>query len=881
MLSLRHSIGNASPLESLARNSTSVPHLCCYATSPPTESCAPSDLAGQGAGGIAARSHAKVVLGEFATKSTFKERVRDCGFVHISATFTPNKLNPFLSSLALRRDEENDGLLEVREVYGLELARTSLVTIPLWRQGTGILNHVEGMSHFSHAFLVAGVPSVVTNLWQIDDRAEFVFMEAFYGSLNKTGIEVAQALQQTQRTLRSQHKYSHPYYWASFVLTGIPYLDPIPIASPFLSSRVIGVSAVISSLLFFSYLFFFVARPNHISIRTAFLLIVYPRQLVLAAGGGYIENNWDSWQQRIEDEITANGMVSESTLSSVPTFFRSYAMQRYQREHEEMEIAYESTSQFIKYIHEDLLRSFNRTWDDIKRKLIDGENPFSEIMKLSQQFSELVNIPIHVTYGDNSGDLPYFLLDTSLIFQDLKLLEKLPLIVLNRLELADVDMDNIRHILTNSQDPSRRIALLFLFLDIDGIDEAKRRIDQKLRQSYACDVIVFHRAAILQIILQRNRHRALRRVVLENADLRTLSPFTTTGPVPNHAFFGREYELREITERVDSVTYVVIGGRRIGKSSLLTRLHQVRLPAASFRSLYYDCSTTPTSKAFLAAGLRDWSPDKPSNTPATFGELLQSPPSDKPLVLLLDEADKLVPTDHAEEWPLFRLLRSLANSGLVHIVLSGEHTLRDALQDPSSPLFNFAHEMLIGCLDYRAVEELVTRPMRQLELDLIDEQAIVKRIWDFTSGHPNIVQRLCHRLIERLNQQGSRRLTLDDVNAVIENPHFQERDFLQTYWEGGSILEKIVTLILARNARVYSLTETLQFLETQAGIQPSAAATKDALDRLVDLRSILKRSQRGYSFAVEAFPLILANTSTPEDLLEVFVEQYRQMEQSV
>jgi hypothetical protein len=40
MLSLRHSIGNTSPVESLARNSTSVPHFRCYARPLPTETCA-------------------------------------------------------------------------------------------------------------------------------------------------------------------------------------------------------------------------------------------------------------------------------------------------------------------------------------------------------------------------------------------------------------------------------------------------------------------------------------------------------------------------------------------------------------------------------------------------------------------------------------------------------------------------------------------------------------------------------------------------------------------------------------------------------------------------------------------------------------------------
>src|SRR6266545_3531086 len=40
MLSLRHSIGNASPLASLARHSKNVPHFHCYASPPPTETCA-------------------------------------------------------------------------------------------------------------------------------------------------------------------------------------------------------------------------------------------------------------------------------------------------------------------------------------------------------------------------------------------------------------------------------------------------------------------------------------------------------------------------------------------------------------------------------------------------------------------------------------------------------------------------------------------------------------------------------------------------------------------------------------------------------------------------------------------------------------------------
>jgi len=307
----------------------------------------------------------------------------------------------------------------------------------------------------------------------------------------------------------------------------------------------------------------------------------------------------------------------------------------------------------------------------------------------------------------------------------------------------------------------------------------------------------------------------------------------------------------------------------------LHRLHRVRLPAAGFRTLYHDCSTTPTYDSFLAAAIRDWRPQSSVPLPpATFGDLLQSPLDDKPLVLLLDEADKLVPADRASGWPLFNALRALANSGRAQVVLSGERTLRDALRDPKSPLFNFANEMLLGPLDYRAVEELITRPMKQLEIELVDEKAIVDRIWAFTSGHPNVVQRLCRRLIERINEQGTRRITLNDVSAVIEDPGFQRDDFLSTYWETATSLEKIISLLMADDESVRTLRTVRQALAERCHLRPKAREVDDALQRLVDLRSILKRTPTGYEFAVEAFPRVVAGTVTLQDMLEVLIEDY-------
>jgi hypothetical protein len=179
-------------------------------------------------------------------------------------------------------------------------------------------------------------------------------------------------------------------------------------------------------------------------------------------------------------------------------------------------------------------------------------------------------------------------------------------------------------------------------------------------------------------------------------------------------------------------------------------------------------------------------------------------------------------------------------------------------------------------LDYRAVEELVTQPTRQLGIELIGQKDILDHIWAFTSGHPNVVQRLCRRLIERLNEDNTRRIMLDDVSAIIQDPGFQRDDFLSTYWEAATPLEKIVSLLMADDRNVRTLQAVQRTMAKRCSIRPRAGEIDAALQRLVDLRSILKRTPTGYEFAVEAFPSVVAGTMTLEDMLEILTEEYQE-----
>jgi len=442
-------------------------------------------------------------------------------------------------------------------------------------------------------------------------------------------------------------------------------------------------------------------------------------------------------------------------------------------------------------------------------------------------------------------------------------------------ELSGDVLDDLRYLLVERLNSAQHVALLAMFSEGEALKSAQESL-QKARQVFAYDIIPLGQEELLSIIVAKDPHRALRHLVLSRVDLLTVAPFVTTGSTPDNMFFGRERELREITEHGATASYILIGGRRIGKTSILKRLERVRLPATGFRALYHDCSFTPTQAELVQDVTLDkgWFPEPPASLPTSFAGVIQSLPDDKPLVILLDEADKLIAPDQAAGYPLFNTLRALANAGRCQFVLSGEQSLRTELANPNSPLYNFANALLIGRLDFRAVEELVTRPMKQLEIELADEAEMVQRIWGFTSGHPNVVQRLCQRLIVRLNQRGDRRLTLDDVEAVVADPDFLRKDFLNIYWERATALERLCSLVMAAGDGVHTLAAVHEAL-SKRGVSATLNEVDDALERLVDLRNILHRTAEGYEFAVGAFPEVIAKTARLDDLIALNSETYQ------
>jgi CHAT domain-containing protein len=171
------------------------------------------------ASGVAQLYGTQPLLTGRATRAEFLKRASLANVLHIAAHAELNASSPLFSRIRLAPASDDGGAIEVREIYGMDLSRTSLVALSACETQLGARSKGDDIVGLNRAFIYAGAASVIASLWTVDDAATSVLMKSFYGHLRQ-GKSKAAALQAAQAATRKQ--YPHPYYWAAFVLTGDP-----------------------------------------------------------------------------------------------------------------------------------------------------------------------------------------------------------------------------------------------------------------------------------------------------------------------------------------------------------------------------------------------------------------------------------------------------------------------------------------------------------------------------------------------------------------------------------------------------------------------------------------------------------------------------------
>ncbi len=186
----------------------------------------------------------KSFLGTVASEQAFKANAEHSRILHLAMHALTNDKNPLYSQLIFSEsaDSAEDGNLYAYELYNMQL-NADLTVLSACNTGVGKLQSGEGIMSLARAFKYAGCPNIVMSLWKANDESTKEIMVDFHKNL-KMGEGKGGALRNAKLNFLAtcDQKYTHPYYWATFVLIGDN--EPIDFGRPWWVYALIGVGGL-------------------------------------------------------------------------------------------------------------------------------------------------------------------------------------------------------------------------------------------------------------------------------------------------------------------------------------------------------------------------------------------------------------------------------------------------------------------------------------------------------------------------------------------------------------------------------------------------------------------------------------------------------------
>jgi CHAT domain-containing protein/Tfp pilus assembly protein PilF len=157
-----------------------------------------------------------------ATESRFKASAPRYTVLHLATHGILDEASPLYSHLVLspgRDNLEDDGRLEAWEIMRMKLA-ADLVVLAACDTGRGRIAPGEGVIGTMWALFAAGTRSMVVSQFRVELQSATSMLVAFHRRVAaEPGSKTAHLRAAALELLRTA-RYSHPYYWAAFILVG-------------------------------------------------------------------------------------------------------------------------------------------------------------------------------------------------------------------------------------------------------------------------------------------------------------------------------------------------------------------------------------------------------------------------------------------------------------------------------------------------------------------------------------------------------------------------------------------------------------------------------------------------------------------------------------
>ncbi len=152
-------------------------------------------------------------IGDAAAKNQFLNTSTYPQILHLSTHATANdSIQPWIAF--------KDKKVFLNEIYNTDNT-ANLVVLSACKTALGETKKGEGVMSLARGFTYAGAKSVLSSIWNVNDKATQEILSSFYQNI-KNGDTKSQALRKAKLTYLGTHSLSEksPYYWSSLILIG-------------------------------------------------------------------------------------------------------------------------------------------------------------------------------------------------------------------------------------------------------------------------------------------------------------------------------------------------------------------------------------------------------------------------------------------------------------------------------------------------------------------------------------------------------------------------------------------------------------------------------------------------------------------------------------
>ena len=336
--------------------------------------------------------------------------------------------------------------------------------------------------------------------------------------------------------------------------------------------------------------------------------------------------------------------------------------------------------------------------------------------------------------------------------------------------------------------------------------------------------VVPNNRELTTLLLSPEPQAQLALLLASQLKLKNISPYqTAAGLTKDSSFFGRD-ETLQILNR-DPKNYLFVGGRQLGKSSLLKKIERHYQNHPKVKCISLSTVDDSARQLNLELGLAAEAP-----LSELLDKLVDVPTGERRLILI-DEADDFIRHEIANGYPTLYKFRSVSEAGRCHFILAGFWNFYyAAVLDYHSPIVNFGETIIVSGLEIDACRKLATQPMAALGI-LYESDELVEQIMTATGQRANLIATVCHEMLTRLPTE-RRVLNAEDVTTALHSQAVEDSLASWGQLSGDKQADRLDRIIVYATVKPdeFTITDVMNVLNAQQGYTPEQF--KQSLERI-------------------------------------------------